>query len=44
MVVNIIAFIFSDQASRATVLAGALLGGFLVDAVVDWAKYRRTKG
>ena len=41
VLVNVVAFIYSDQALWPMVLAGTLLGGFLVDAAVDWRRHRR---
>jgi hypothetical protein len=32
--------IFIDQAPWLLVISGALLGGVIVDAIVDWGKHR----
>jgi len=41
VLINVVAFLYSDEAVWPMVLAGTLLGGFLVDAAVDWYRHRR---
>ncbi|RDI34628.1 hypothetical protein [Lentzea flaviverrucosa] len=44
VLINVVAFACSGRALWPMVLAGTLLGGFLVDGVVDWLGRRRAAG
>lgn len=44
VLINVVAFAYSDRALWPMVLAGTLLGGFLVEGIVDWLRHRRAAG
>ncbi|WP_146107922.1 hypothetical protein V5P93_000891 [Actinokineospora auranticolor] len=43
LVASIVAFFVLDRPAWATVTVGALTGGFIFDATIDWFKYRRAR-
>lgn len=44
VLINVLAFACSGRALWPVVLAGTLLGGFLVEGIVDWLRCRHAAG